>query len=160
MRAVQELLTVRLPCHSQSLASVPKTPDCVIQCGNRRPFGARLHSTRSEPSGFGVCCADVEDGMVRLWPAFSVRRTLQRVFLRFALFEGWARMCGCSIGRGSASSLTVCCFDCFSAFIGLVQWLWPSFCADASPRLSIGDSLLSGRLMCNSCFWSLGTGER
>jgi hypothetical protein len=37
--------------------------------------------------GFGVCCADVEDGMVCLWPAFSVRRTLQRVFLRSALFE-------------------------------------------------------------------------
>jgi hypothetical protein len=98
--------------------------------------------------------------MVRLWPAFSVRRTLQCVPLRSALFAGWARMCGCSIGRGSASSLTVCCFDCLSALIGLFQWLWLSFCADASPWLSIGDSLLSGRLMCDSCFWSLGTGER
>jgi hypothetical protein len=43
-RAVQELLTVRLPSHSQSLASAPTVRDCVFQCGKSQAFGARLQA--------------------------------------------------------------------------------------------------------------------
>jgi hypothetical protein len=148
---------VRLHSHSQSLASVPRAYDCAVVY-LRGPLVARLHSIRAEPPGLGVWMR-----RCRGWDGSPLANSLGATHPAARVSEICPRLrAGSAVRllyrpRWRFSSGFVH-FGLFRAPSGLLRVEDAEFRADASPWLSIGGSLLSGRSMCGSCALSLGTG--